>query len=190
LTKTVLTPKDWIMAGLGALAEGGIDAVRVEALSRRLKTSKGSFYWHFADRPALLAAMLDLWEAEGTAEVIDAVEDERQPADRLRRVARLALAPVEQGLDTARTEAALRAWAAEDAAVGNRIAKVDRRRRDYLSGLLGEIGHDRATAARLAGGLYLTLMGLYSTRRYAPDMAGDENLMVLIEQAIAGAPKS
>ena len=57
-----LTPFDWTIAGIAALAEGGVDAVRVERLAKRLGASKGSFYWHFADRPALLQSMLALWE--------------------------------------------------------------------------------------------------------------------------------
>src|SRR6185503_7754202 len=64
------TPKDktarldadaWIAAAFDALAKGGIDAVRVEALAKALDITKGSFYWHFADRRALLDAMLEAW---------------------------------------------------------------------------------------------------------------------------------
>ncbi|MGB9368496.1 MAG: helix-turn-helix domain-containing protein, partial [Xanthobacteraceae bacterium] len=54
----------WIAAGFDALADGGIDAVRVEPLAKALGITKGSFYWHFADRRALLDAMLESW-AEG-----------------------------------------------------------------------------------------------------------------------------
>jgi AcrR family transcriptional regulator len=32
--------------------------------------SKGGFYWHFADRKALLDEMLDTWEQAGTEDVI------------------------------------------------------------------------------------------------------------------------
>ena len=42
---------DWIHAGFAMLAAGGIDAVRVERLAAVLKVTKGSFYWHFRDRP-------------------------------------------------------------------------------------------------------------------------------------------
>ncbi len=50
----------WIAAAFDALAEGGIDAVRVEPLATALGITKGSFYWHFADRRALLDAMLEV----------------------------------------------------------------------------------------------------------------------------------
>src|SRR6478609_8396593 len=51
----------WISAAFDALAEGGIGAVRVESLAKALDITKGSFYWHFADRRALLDAMLTAW---------------------------------------------------------------------------------------------------------------------------------
>ncbi|MEH6751885.1 MAG: TetR family transcriptional regulator, partial [Paracoccaceae bacterium] len=37
------------MAGLAALAEAGPVALKAEPMARRLGTTKGSFYWHFAD---------------------------------------------------------------------------------------------------------------------------------------------
>ena len=51
----------WIEAALEALADGGVEAVRVEPLAKALDVTKGSFYWHFADRRALIDAMLTSW---------------------------------------------------------------------------------------------------------------------------------
>ncbi|NEW37042.1 helix-turn-helix transcriptional regulator, partial [Nocardia cyriacigeorgica] len=71
------TPKaSWIEQGLRALASGGPDAVRVEALAQSLGVTKGGFYGHFADRKALLREMLDTWEHECTFDVRERVERE------------------------------------------------------------------------------------------------------------------
>ena len=51
--------------------------MRVEALAARLGVSKGGFYWHFADRRALLDEMLDTWEKAGTDDVIARVDGRR-----------------------------------------------------------------------------------------------------------------
>src|SRR5258706_12591042 len=69
------TPRSrWIEEGLRALAAGGPDAVRVEALAQALGVTKGGFYGHFADRNALLGEMLDMWERMSTDEVLERVE--------------------------------------------------------------------------------------------------------------------
>ena len=61
-------------SGLRALAAGRPDAVRVEPLAKALGVTRGGFYWHFADRRALLDEMLDTWERATIDEVIERVE--------------------------------------------------------------------------------------------------------------------
>jgi AcrR family transcriptional regulator len=69
------TPRSkWIEQGLRALAAGGPDAVRIEPLAQALGVTRGGFYWHFADRRALLEEMLDTWERATTEEVIEQIE--------------------------------------------------------------------------------------------------------------------
>src|ERR687896_202028 len=58
-------PSKWIDEALRALAAGGPDAVRVEALARALGVAKGGFYKHFDDRPAPVEEMLDTWGRVG-----------------------------------------------------------------------------------------------------------------------------
>ncbi len=71
----VQTPRGaWVEAGLKVRADGGPDAVRVEALAATLGVSKGGFYWHFKDRRALLGEMLDSWEKTVAEDVIAQVE--------------------------------------------------------------------------------------------------------------------
>jgi AcrR family transcriptional regulator len=78
--------KDWVDAALTAIAEGGIGAVAVEPLAARLGATKGSFYWHFANRDALLQAALARWEEQTTTSVINEVRNAPdEPIDRLRR---------------------------------------------------------------------------------------------------------
>src|SRR5262245_30715593 len=55
---------DWVRAARLALLEGGPDAVKVERLARKLRVSKGSFYWHFKNRQELLEYLLREWEQE------------------------------------------------------------------------------------------------------------------------------
>src|SRR3712207_639407 len=120
------TPRDrWIEQGLQALAAGGPDAVRVEVLAKQLGVTKGGFYGAFADRDALLEAMLDTWERESTDEVLDRIEREGgDPRTRIRRAGVLTfsddrLLPI---------DLAVWDWAWRDVAVGLSLRWVDNRR--------------------------------------------------------------
>ena len=124
------TPREkWVEEGLRVLATGGPDAVRVEALAKNLGVTKGGFYGYFADRDALLTAMLDTWERECTDDVIERVEREgADPRTKAQRAGALTfsddrLLPI---------DLAVRDWARRDDAVAERLRRVDNRRMDLL----------------------------------------------------------
>lgn len=136
------TPRSsWIEAGLQALADGGPDAVRVEALATSLGVTKGGFYWHFTDRQALLDEMLDAWERTAVDEVIDQIESERGSArDKLERLVALAGSSARPRL---KIELAIRDWGRRDKAVARRLRRADNRRMAYLRSLFGAFCPDR-----------------------------------------------
>jgi len=129
------TPRSsWIDEGLRALAAGGPEGVRVEALAQELGVTKGGFYWHFDGRRALLEEMLDGWERLVIDEVIEAVEREGGNARaRLRRLFALA----SSSEDLLKVELAIRDWARRDKAVAKRLRRVDNRRMEYMRSLFG-----------------------------------------------------
>ena len=137
------TPRSrWIEEGLRALAAGGPDAVRVEALAQALGVTKGGFYGHFADRNALLEEMLDTWERRATDEALERVQ--RRGGDirtRLRRAGVLTFSRELLPIDLA-----VRDWARRDQAVAGRLRRVDNRRMEYLRLLFGALGADEAEA--------------------------------------------
>ena len=111
------TPRSrWIEEGLRALAAGGPDAVRVEALAQALGVTKGGFYGHFADRRALLEEMLDAWERMSIDEVLDRVE---RRGGHVRARLRLAGA-LTFSSELLPIDLAIRDWARRDQAVADR----------------------------------------------------------------------
>lgn len=56
------TREDWIVAARRMLVRSGVDNVKVDRLASDLRTTRGSFYWHFKHREALLEALLQDWE--------------------------------------------------------------------------------------------------------------------------------
>jgi tRNA A37 N6-isopentenylltransferase MiaA len=107
----------------------------------------------------------------------------------MRAVVDAALVATEQGVDVARVESALRAWAAEEPVVAQRITRVDRRRVAYLAEILEHTGYDSTSAIRLGTGIYFALMGLYDMRRYAPSLADDRAFHALVQGIVASAPR-
>ena len=133
------TPRTaWIDAGLRALAAGGPQAVRVDALARTLGVTRGGFYWHFAGRDALLEEMLDAWERRSTDEVLERVEREGgDPRAKVRRAGMLTFSKELLPVDLA-----IRDWARRDRSVARRLRRVDNRRMEYLRSLIGAISSD------------------------------------------------
>jgi AcrR family transcriptional regulator len=129
------TPRtSWIEAALRALANGGPDAVRIETLARALGVTKGGFYWHFHDRPALLEEILDAWERMSVDDVIARVESEGGDTRvKLRRLSALAGSSDEP----LRIDLAVRDWARREQTVADRLRRVDNRRLDYVRSLFG-----------------------------------------------------
>ncbi|MGI5325018.1 TetR/AcrR family transcriptional regulator [Actinomadura nitritigenes] len=133
------TPRGrWVEEGLRMLAEGGPGTVRIEALAKRLGVTKGGFYGYFADRGALLEAMLDAWERESTDDVIDRVDSEGGDArTRALRAGTLTFSGRLLPLDLA-----VRDWARRDEAVAERLRRVDDRRMALLRETIGTFCDD------------------------------------------------
>lgn len=117
--------------------------MRVELLARDLGTTKGSFYWHFSNRGALVNAVMARWEAEQTEAMIAAAE---QGGDALSRL-RLLFSAVAADASRRSGETTLYA-SANDEGVGDIVGRVSRRRIDYLATLLAELGFDAEEARR------------------------------------------
>ena len=78
-----LSAVDWANGAVDLIAEAGVAAVAVEPLARRLGVTKGSFYWHFPSRDALLVAALERWEQEEQEAVFGSLEGVSDPRERL-----------------------------------------------------------------------------------------------------------
>ena len=147
-----LSADDWTRAALAALADGGVAAIAVEPLAARLGATKGSFYWHFAGRDALVAATLERWERTDTEDVITAIGAEPDLIARLR----LLLAHALDG--GARVELALQPTAAHPL-VAPVLARVTLRRLDYLTDVFTGLGFAAGTARERSVLAYTAYLG-------------------------------
>jgi AcrR family transcriptional regulator len=147
----------WIAAALDALAEGGVDAIRVEPLAKNLAVTKGSFYWHFADRRALIDATILHWMNGRIHAIQSQAIDRGPPAVVLRRLARLYTRRANfKGLAI---ELAIRGFAQADAQAAEAIRKVDAERLEDVTRLFVGLGWGRADAEARGVLFYSFLFG-------------------------------
>ncbi|HEV2775510.1 MAG TPA: TetR family transcriptional regulator [Solirubrobacteraceae bacterium] len=172
-----LSREDWAQAALEALAEDGLAAVAIDPLARRLRATKGSFYWHFANRDELIAAALELWERRDTIEVIEALEALSDPRDRLRALGYRAFGPAVRGTDP---QAGVLA-AASDPRVAPVLERVTRARLATLGRMYRDAGLDAAGAQRYARLAYALYVGANDLRRAVPGEPGEAELEAEIE---------
>src|SRR5689334_4989283 len=128
----------WIEAALDALADGGVEAVRVEPLAKALNVTKGSFYWHFADRRALIDAVLAAWSEGRVAAIRQQSGGDGAPDARLRHLAELYTRHGNvRGLAI---ELSIRALARSDERAANAVRAVDAERLKQVGQLFGALG--------------------------------------------------
>lgn len=162
--KQSLTAEAWAAAALQAIAAGGLEAVAVEPLARQLGVTKGSFYWHFQNRDALLRAALELWERRETDDVLARIGPEEDPYERIVKVFKQANAGYRSG------RLYLAIAAAEDKPlVSEFVHRVSVKRMDYLYECYLALGFEPHAARQWATFAYATFMGNLQIRRDTPE---------------------
>jgi AcrR family transcriptional regulator len=166
------TRDEWIKAAAAALGRGGVEAVRVEALARDLGLTKGSFYWHFADRGALLDALLTAWET-GARGVLEAAASGSTAEERIAVFFRELPRPVNGVSDVE-----VRTWARHERPVAERVSVVERERLVFLKDQLAQLGAPLVDAHRRAEAGYLSVQAWIERAARTPWMKSDYTAFV------------
>ena len=166
-----LSAEDWAQAALDQIAEQGVASVAVEPLARRLGVTKGSFYWHFPSRDALLQAALERWEKVEQETVFGSLEKVPDPRERLRALFHVVAHEATSHIIYSELLKAL-----DHPAVAPVIGRVSQRRFDYLTASFRQAGLSRTEAqhrARLAYAAYVGFLQL-SLQLHQPRLQHDE----------------
>lgn len=153
-----LTAADWEGAALDLIAEQGVAAVAVEPLARRLGVTKGSFYWHFANRDALLEATLRRWEHADAEDLMAQVDRIVDPRERLVELFRRTSREMRSHVIYSALLKAL-----DHPAVQPVMQRVSQRRIQYLAVAFRSLGMSRREAmdrGRLAYSAYVGFLQL------------------------------
>ncbi len=149
-----LTVSDWERAALDTIAESGLSAVAVEPLARRLGVTKGSFYWHFANRDALLGGAIARWERDQLADLT--AHEPADPSVALQTLVSKAL----KLLGRPTIQRRLTADADRDPRIAAALARVTRARVQRIERIYRAFGLTRSQARARATVAYACVLGL------------------------------
>ncbi|MEM1432703.1 MAG: TetR/AcrR family transcriptional regulator, partial [Pseudomonadota bacterium] len=144
---------DWLHAGQALLIDGGVDAVKLQALTCRLGVSTGSFYHHFSSFDGYLAALADFYGAEQAQLPIDEARARvgDDPAALLREATHIF-----GNRSMRQLNIAMRAWAQNDTRALIAIRRYDETLMAELDAVFLALGFDELAAKART----LVMMGL------------------------------
>jgi AcrR family transcriptional regulator len=149
-SRVLLNPDDWVDAAVRCMLRSSVDGVSIEKLARTLGVTRGSFYWHFRNRAALLDAVLRRWEWY-TIRLNEFLNDGRQdPSHRLLRLLRLPERAV-GSVPPSDFDLAIRGWARRSAKACAATKRVEALRHAPVFAIFRDFGvnADRAQVLSL-----------------------------------------
>lgn len=151
------TESGWIEAAYAMLIEGGVEAVKILPLAKRLRLSRTSFYWHFPDREALLAALVTRWQDKNTGNLIRQTELAAPTINAA--VLNLFDCWITPDIFDAHLDHAMRNWARTDSALKTAFDVADRARITAIRAMFERHGYGMEEADIRANAIYLTQVG-------------------------------
>lgn len=150
----------WLRAARDALIRDGIQGVEIGKLARRLKVTRGGFYWFFDGRRQLLDELLADWERTNNAAFLQFMEGTlASGADEFRT---LADAWITERDYSPAWDAAMRDWARVSPKVANAVHRVDESRVAVLKKIFLHMGYDDEEAFVRARVAYFHQVGYYA----------------------------
>ena len=169
--RSKLNAGDWEQQALVLIAEQGIRAVAVESLARRMGVTKGSFYWHFPNRDALLEQSLLRWEEHDATNLQASLGAISDPRERLRSFFR------RTGREKLTHDVySSLCMASDHPKVEPLLERVALRRMKHIETAFGEIGFDPDAASHRARLTYSAYLGFLQLQRQhqAPNLSSEE----------------
>lgn len=159
-----LSPEAWVKAAQALIAREGVPAVAVEPLAQALGVTKGSFYWHFENRDALIRAALEAWEQDQGTDGVSRYQGIPDPHRRLRVLMFAAFEDLENGLLFAALAAS-----SEDPRVRPFLGRATERRMALGVEAFQSLGCSGTEARQRALLIYAAYLGYFQLLRATPE---------------------
>ena len=158
--KEPLGREAWLRAAREALIHEGIGSVEVGRLARKLKVTRGGFYWFFNSRKQLLNELLADWERTNNA----AFKAVLKHAGRNGMTEFMAIVDIwiNESQYNPAWDAAVRDWARLSASVANTVRRVDDERIAVLAQVFKDMGYPDDESFVRARVTYFHQVGYYA----------------------------
>jgi len=150
----------WLQAARNALIREGIAGVEIGKLARRLKVTRGGFYWFFNSRQQLLNELLAQWELQNTAAFESVLKS--SPHNGLAEFNAVVEVWVTEERYSPAWDAAVRDWARISPKVANVVRRTDERRIAILHQIFRDMGCTGDEAIVRARICYFHQVGYYA----------------------------
>jgi len=181
-----LRPEDWLAAAQAELISGGVSAITVGRLARRLRVTRGSFYWHFKDHGDLLRELLRVWEESNTGSFERTVARTKAGGGITEFLAIMDLLVSEKDYSPA-FDLAMRDWARTSPEVAKAVRRADERRMDVLHRIFLDIGFADPEALVRARITYFQQIGYYTLGLHHEDPELRHQLVPYYLRALLGS---
>jgi AcrR family transcriptional regulator len=156
---------DWLQRALQIFVAEGIDAVRITRLADDLGVTRGSFYWHFANRGDLIDALVRFWQDKNTAAIEQLVVQAQSLADGIFRYFETCLDA--ERFDS-RLDLAVREWARRSTRIRELLDREDSARIEALRQFFTRFEYSMPEALIRARVLYYSQIGFYALETREP----------------------
>ncbi len=160
-TRRKLSRKEWLKVARGELIRRGIASVTINALAKRLKVTRESFYWYFKSRDALLDELLRHWEQANNAGFEEALK--RKKGRGLSEFKIIAHDVWVSGKGySAAFDTAMRDWGRSSRKAAASVKRIDGRRIEILRSVYLHLGYSDPEALVRARVAYFNQVGYYT----------------------------
>ena len=177
---------DWITAARAELLAGGVNAVKIGRLAKRLRVTRGGFYWHFKSRADLLNELLRSWEVSNTAPFERSVAN-GGARDGVREFVAIVSLWLNETEYSPAFDTAVRDWARTSKAVAVAVRRADERRIAVLHRIFLDLGFADPEAIVRAKVAYFHQVGYY-TLSILSDRETRLALVGVYAQVLSGLP--
>jgi AcrR family transcriptional regulator len=158
-----LGPEDWLDAARAELIAAGISAVKVGRLARRLRVTRGSFYWHFTSHGHLLRELLTSWERVNT-DPFERVLSRNGAPHGVKEFLAICNLWLEEKDYSPAFDTAVRDWARTSSEADAAVRRADERRINILRRVFLDMGYIDPQALVRARVAYFHQVGYYTLK--------------------------